>query len=110
MINTDSHYRTTYAYNNNGIDMLSHYSDAFSPNAHITRIQVHATQSTLMCYHATLTSECLITHITGICTLTTCMFILYQVILLDECIITHIRGIWKLTTYCVGVLPAYSDA
>jgi hypothetical protein len=47
MINTNLHYRTTYAYNNKGIDVLSHYSDALDPTEHITDIQVHATLSAL---------------------------------------------------------------
>lgn len=57
---------------------------------HIIHIQVCATLSALMCYQATLTGGCLITHITRKC---------YQVIMLAECLITHIRGTWKLTTY-----------
>ena len=77
MINTDSRYRPKYAYNNNGIDVLSHYSHAFSPTAHITHIRVCATLSALMCHQATLTSECLITHITGIWTLTTCICLFF---------------------------------
>ena len=124
MINTDSHYRTINAYNNNGTDVLSHYSDTLSPTAHITHIQVCATLSALMCYQATLMSKCLITQITGIWTLTTCIC-LYFIRLycwinallhtLEEygsspptlcwcvtslfwCLITHITGIWMYTT------------
>ena len=51
----------------------------------------------LMCYQTALTTECLITHVTWIRTLTAMYSLMcYQTALLTECLITHITWIWLL--------------
>ena len=110
MINNSSHYRTTDAYNNNATDVLSHYSDAWSPTTHIKQIQVHTILMALMCYQATLMSECPITHITGIWTLTTHIYVYalsgYTVDWMPY--YTHQRNMDAHQLLCVDVLPVYS--
>jgi low affinity Fe/Cu permease len=63
----------------------------------------------LMSYQITLLSECLITHFTGIRTLTTMYAMMcYKTALLSEGPITHFTFIWMLTPLYITGISTFS--
>jgi len=75
---------------------------------HITSIRSLTTMYALMSYKTALLIECLITYFTAIRALTTMNVLMsYKTALLTECPITHITQIWTLTPLYLTRISAF---